>query len=254
MAKTYEAMMKAEEEARKKQDDRGSSSGTQGPSTVDHGLGSSSDGLSSEEYHRLKLNLLGTNSDRKIKSILFSSPTEGEGTSTILSGFAMSLADQGEKVLLIDANSRSPSLHRTFDIGMENGLSDLLLLKSTLKEVIKGTDFKNLFVITVGTLGDGLSVSGRGLFASNSLDSHIAKLRQEMDWVLLDGPPINHFDEGLTLAGKVDGVVMVVEAEKTRWEVAQAAKQRLEDSGAKILGVVLNKRRFYIPNWVYKTL
>jgi Mrp family chromosome partitioning ATPase len=75
-----------------------------------------------------------------------------------------------------------------------------------------------------------------------------------MDWVLFDAPPVNHFDEGLALSGMVDGVVMVIQAEKTRWEVAQSAKQRLEDSGGRILGVVLNKRKFYIPKWLYETI
>ena len=283
MAKTYEAMMKAEEEARKKKaegapstETHGPSAPDRGPSTVNRGLPSAPDrgpstesrglssdsrgpstvdrGLSLDEYYRLKQNILRSSQNGKIKSLLFLSPTGGEGATTVLTQFAMALAGQGEKVLLVDANFRSPSLHQQFHLEMENGLTDLLLQKSTLQQVIKETGLRNLSVITSGGLGGGPSSSDRGPFPLNGLDPHLQKMEEEADWVLFDGPPVNHFDEGFALSGKVDGVVMVLQAEKTRWEVAQDAKQRLEDSGGKILGVVLNKRKFYIPKWIYKTL
>jgi protein-tyrosine kinase len=271
MAKTYEAMMKAEEEARKKQadgspptGDRGlSSASVRGPLTVDRELSSDID-----EYYRLKHNILRSCESGKIKSLLFLGPTGGEGVTTVLVEFAMALAAQGEKVLLIDANFQFPSLHERFRLGSENGLAELLLQKCALKDVIKGSGVDNLSVITSGTVDHGpsfsnrgpwtvdrgLPSSGRGLFPFNSLDLHLQKMKEEADWVLFDGPPVTHVDEGIALAAKVDGVVMVVQGEKTRWEVAQAAKQRLEDSGGKILGVVFNKRKFYIPKWLYKTL
>jgi capsular exopolysaccharide synthesis family protein len=269
MAKTYEAMIKAEEEAQKKQADRGLSSSPgrgpstvdrglplpdRGPSTVDRGLPLPDRGLPLDEYYRLKLNILRANPDGKIKSLLFLSPTGGEGATTVLVEFAMALAGQGEKVLLVDANFRSPSLHQQFHLEMENGLTDLLLGKAKLSEVIQKTSLDTLWVITVGTLHRGPSTVDRRLFPSNALDPHLQKMKEEADWVLFDAPPVNHFDEGLALSGKVDGVVMVLQAEKTRWEVAQSAKQRLENSGGKILGVVLNKRKFYIPKWLYRTL
>ena len=155
---------------------------------------------------------------------------------------------------------------------MENGLTDLFLQRRTLKDVIKSTGFNNLSVITSGApvngpSSSGLSSTGRGpstesrrLVSSGrglstvDCELFLPEMKEEADWVLFDGPPVNQLDEGLALSGKVDGVVMVLQAEKTRWEVAQAAKKRLEDSGGKILGVVLNKRKFYIPKWIYKTL
>lgn len=264
MAKTYEALLKAEDEAKKKQADGAPPTGDRGlpsapdrgPSTVDRGQS-----FDLDEYYRLKQNILRSSQNGKIKSLLFLSPTGGEGASTVLAEFAMSLAGQGEKVLLIDANFRSPSLHERFHLGSENGLAELLLGKSALSQVIQKTSLDTLWAITVGTLNRGpstvdrgLSSSGRGLFPLNALDAHLQKMKDAADWVLFDAPPVNQFDEGLALSGKVDGVVMVLQAEKTRWEVAQAAKQRVEESGGKVLGVVLNKRKFYIPKWIYKTL
>jgi capsular exopolysaccharide synthesis family protein len=254
MAKTYEALMKAEEEARKKQAVGGPPTESHGPSTVDRGLSSPGRGPSTvdhglplEEYHRLKLSILRMGKEEKIKTLLFSSPTKGEGASTVLADFGIFLAGQGEKVLLVDANLRSPSLHQRFHLEMENGLAELMLGKAKLPEVVKKTTLENLWVIPSGT-----AHSNPPFF--KSLESHVHTMREGVEWLLFDAPPINHFDEAVALLEKVDGVVMVLQAEKTRWEVAQSAKQRLEDSGGKILGVVLNKRKLYIPRWLYRTL
>jgi len=202
-----------------------------------------------EEYHRMKHTMLSSN-PKKIKTVLFSSSTEGEGTSTVLINFATTLASEGSKVLLVDANLRNPSLHSLFNLEKKNGLTDLLLGKSTLEGVIKKTQTNNLSVITSG-IPHSVPFS---LYESNSLDSLIEEMKAQFDWVLFDSPPINSYNDSSALAAKMDGVIMVVQAEKTRWEVAQSAKQRIENDKVKILGAVLNKRKMYIPEWAYKRL
>jgi Mrp family chromosome partitioning ATPase len=72
--------------------------------------------------------------------------------------------------------------------------------------------------------------------------------------VLINFPPVNLNNDAISMAGLMGGVVMVVEADKTRWEVAQRAKRRLEDDGGKILGVILNRRTMHIPEWLYRML
>jgi Mrp family chromosome partitioning ATPase len=79
-------------------------------------------------------------------------------------------------------------------------------------------------------------------------------MREQFDYVILDGPPLPRFSEIRVICAKVDGVVLVVKAGKTKREVALRAKKELEDAGGKILGVVINRRRFYIPEWIYKRL
>ena len=79
-------------------------------------------------------------------------------------------------------------------------------------------------------------------------------MKPYFDWVLFDSPCIHSCNDASTLAAKMDGVVMVVQAEKTRWEVAQSAKERIESEKIKILGAVLNKRKMLIPAWAYKIL
>ena len=89
---------------------------------------------------------------------------------------------------------------------------------------------------------------------SKSLDSCIKEMKAQADWVLFDSPPINSFNDAIALATRIDGVIIVVEAERTKWEVALRAKQRIEGISGNILGVVLNRRRLYIPNWLYRRL
>lgn len=259
MARTSEAIKKAEQEGQQKRVDRGEGLNDGRPWTNDRRL-------ILEEYYGIKHNILNLNSGQRIKTILFSSSNKGEGNSTVLIQFSLTLASEGERVLLVDANLRDPSFHKIFNLERENGLTELILGRSTLDEVIKKTRFNNLFVITSGILSRGPSLD-RGpltvdyglfnpsaLFESDSLDSHIENMKKQADWVLFDSPPINSFNDSIALAHRVDGVVMVVEAEKTRWEVAQSAKQRVESGNGKILGIVLNKRRYYIPEFIYKRL
>ena len=103
------------------------------------------------QLHQLKYNLLSINSGSKIRAVLFSSCTEGEGTSTVLVDFAGTLAANGEKVLLVDANLRTPSLHSALRVEMDNGLTDLLLGRCTLSEAIRETGVPNILVIPGGT-------------------------------------------------------------------------------------------------------
>jgi Mrp family chromosome partitioning ATPase len=86
------------------------------------------------------------------------------------------------------------------------------------------------------------------------LVSAIEQIEEQYDWILFDSPPINSCNDSSALASKMDGVVMVVQAENTRWEVAQRAKEQIENDKVKILGVVLNRRKLYIPEWAYKLL
>lgn len=203
-----------------------------------------------EEYHRMRQTLLSANTSEKTKTLLFVSPTRGEGTSTVLTNFAITLATGGDRVLVVDANHRNPSLHNILNVEKKGGLTELLHDEYHIKAVIKKTQIKNLSVITSGIpLSNPFSI-----FESTTSDHLIGQMKTRADWVLFDSPPINVYNDSSALAAKMDGVVMVVQAEKTRWEVAQSARQRIENSKAKILGVILNRRKLHIPEWAYKML
>ncbi len=249
MAKTFEALMKAEKEDQIRPDEAKTfelKPRAKPLMPVEFKLPHQI----AEEYHRLKQQLLSSVADSKIKTLLFSASTEGEGTSTVLSNFAITLASDGDKVLVIDANLRSPTLHDLFSLDKKGGLTELLLGDKSLKDVIKQTNLKNLSVITSGIPHS----NPFAIYESQLLDSVIEQLEAQYDWILFDSPPITTCNDSTSLAGKVDGVVMVVQAENTRWEVAQSAKERINNGKANILGVVLNKRKMHIPNWAYKLL
>jgi len=249
MAKTFDALKKAEKENKMRFSETNAfgrtslhrpyiPSGFKLPTQVE------------EEYHRMKHSIMGSDTERRIKTILFSSPSEGEGNSTVLLNFAITLASEGEKVLLVDANLRNPALHDIFTLDKEVGLTELLTGENTLKDVIKKTALDNLAVITSGIPNSNPSA----IFTTQSLGSSLEQMKTQADWVLFDSPPINAYNDASSLASKMDGVVMVVEAEKTRWEVVQSARQHIENGKLKILGVILNRRKFHIPDWAYKML
>jgi len=204
-----------------------------------------------EECQRMKLLLQTAKADEKVKTIVFSSSLQGEGTSTVLINFAKTVAATGESVLLVDANLRKPTLHEAFNIEQSWGLSDLLQGKSSVNDIIKKTKIPNLSVITCGSPNRPNPLA---MFLDDSIDAFIGEIKEQADWVLFDTPPLNSYNGAISLAAKTDGVVLVVEAEKTRWEVAQKACRQLEEGGIRVLGAVLNRRKMYIPDWFYNRL
>ena len=153
-------------------------------------------------------------------------------------------------MLLVDANLRSPSLHAALNVGRDNGFTDLILGRSTLARVIKETKLPNLSVISSGTPHPG-PIS---LLESDCLEAYVADMKEKVQWILFDAPPLARFMDAIVLAPRVDGVVMVVEAEETRWEVAEASRQRIIQGNGNVLGAVLNKRRYPVPDWFYKRM
>ena len=130
------------------------------------------------------------------------------------------------------------------------GVTELVRGDNSLADTIKKTEIQNLHIITNGIPHSNPS----SVLESKLLESIIAQMNDQADWVLFDCAPINSFNDSSTLAAKVDGVMMVVEAKNTRWEVAQSAKERIEGDKVKLLGVVLNRRKMYIPDWAYRLL
>jgi capsular exopolysaccharide synthesis family protein len=202
-------------------------------------------------YEALKTNILARYPGQAIKTILFSGTIHGDGASTTAINFATTLDRTCRlKVLLIETNLRAPSLHAAFRIEPERGLSDLVSNGDKPDFYIKKVKPGNLSVVTAGSKLTG-AVS---LFESDRFNEFLTSVRVVFDYIILDGPPIPSFSEARVLCPKVDGVVLVIEAGKTREQVAVWAKKELEEAGGKVLGVVLNKRKFYIPEWISKRL
>lgn len=204
-----------------------------------------------EGCDRLKNNILSLNSAGGIKTIMVASSVVGEGCSTIASNLALSLSkDSSLKVLLIDGNLRNPNLKRMFDLDNDKGISDVILKDVEISDVLKKTTVPNLMVMTSGIS----SGSPSEVFESQKIKSFITKLKNEADFLIFDSAPVTVFPDSHILASQMDGIVFVVHAGKTRWEVAENAKKQLEMAQAKIIGVALNRKKYVIPDLLYNRL
>ena len=202
-------------------------------------------------YEDLKTNLLAYHHNKSIKTILFLGTTRGNGASTTAINFATTLSRDGRhNVLLIEANLRNPSLHEVFHVDPDLSLSGFSTTGNKAASGIKKVGPENLYVVTPGSKFAG-PVS---LFESQRFWEFLKTMRTEFDYVVLDGPPLPSFSESKVICNKVDGVVMVIESGKTRKQVALRAKKDVEQAGGTVLGVVINKRKYHIPKWIYRRL
>lgn len=204
-----------------------------------------------ERYEDLKANLLTRYPKKSLKVILFNSTSQGSGCSTSAATFAATLArDSQIKVLLIDTNLRTPGLHRLFKIPHAPGLSDIFNNGVKTSPKIRQVGPKNLYLLPCGEIYSGATA----LFENSRFDKFLTMTRERFDHIILDAPPVPRFSESQILCAKVDGVVLVIESGKDRRQVALMAKKELEEAGGKLLGVVLNRRKYYIPEWIYRRL
>ena len=202
-------------------------------------------------YEDLKANLISYHHGKSVKTILFLGTTHGDGSSTTAINFATTLARDGRhNVLLIEANLRNPSLQEVFDVDPDQSLSGFSTNGNKAASGLKKVGPENLYVVTPGSKSSG-PVS---LFESQRFWEFLKTMRTEFDYVVLDGPPLPSFSESKVICNKVDGVVMVIESGKTRKQVALRAKKDIEQAGGTLLGVVLNKRKYHIPKWLYRRL
>lgn len=204
-----------------------------------------------ESYEALKVNLWTRHADKSMKVILMVGTTERCGVSTTAANFAASLAQQAHtKVLLMDANVRSPRRPFFATSAEERGaginLERLLSNPSALRDPAPGSS--NLYMLPSGTkCSMPLSI-----FQSEAFDQFLGKVREFFDYVIIDAPPLAGYPETVLLSRKADGVILVIESEKTRKQSALFAKKQIETAGGKLLGVVLNRRKYRVPHWLYK--
>ena len=196
-------------------------------------------------------NLAAVLPDSNMKIIQFIGSREGEGTSTVVREFARVSALKFNKlVLLLDTDQRHPSQHAFLNIDPKYGWQDVVQDNTLMDKALYQIGDTRLFLCP-SSQNPGRSSQ---IFSPLQMDVFLKKMRQRFDLVLVDSQPAILSTDGLALSSKVDGVVLVVEAEKTRWPVVQTAKENILRNGGKILGIVLNKRRFYIPEFIYKRL
>lgn len=190
----------------------------------------------SEQFRTVRTNINFSMPDKELKTLLFTSSSPGEGKSTSAANMAIVFAQEGKKVLLIDADMRKPTMHYTFHTTNTTGLSSLLAKQSTIEDVTKDTDIEGLYLITCGPIPPNPAE----LIGSNSMDMLIGELSSRYDLVVFDAPPLLSVADAQILSNKCDGTILVINSGVTEKENAIKAKEALVSAKATILGILMN--------------
>lgn len=195
-----------------------------------------------EAYRQLRTSMLLSRGRGGLKSLLFTSSVPGEGKTTMAVNTAISLSKTGALVLLIDADLRKPRLHKIFGLENEIGLSTILSEELEGLEALKTVEHLEKNKLDVLTSGPVMPDSAE-LLSSVEMRRLMATFHHTYDFVVIDSPPIAYFADGVLLSALVDGVVLVVTSGESTRETVRHSQQLLQDAGAHIYGVVLNKAK-----------
>ncbi|KAB7708162.1 polysaccharide biosynthesis tyrosine autokinase [Bacillus aerolatus] len=192
----------------------------------------------SEQFRTIRTNIQFINGDKKSNKLLITSPGKEEGKSTTAANIAVSMAQQGEKVLLIDGNLRNPSIHSTFETLNVSGLTDVLMGEAIFEEAVYSSKIENLDILTSGAI----SSNPAELLASQMMKQLLQKVSPLYETILIDSPSVLEVTDPKIIANLCDGVVLVVRQDKTNIENAFESKKVLEYAKAQIVGVILNEK------------
>jgi capsular exopolysaccharide synthesis family protein len=196
-----------------------------------------------EAYRALRTNIQFASPDRPVHTILATSTRPDDGKSTTIANLAITFATSGSPTVLVDADLRRPHLHRMFDLSNDSGLT------TWVGEVARAnSDAASVSLPLQATMVPGLKVLTSGpvppnpaeILASQRVAELLSLLKEAADYVLIDSPPIIAVTDAAVLAPRVDGVLLVVNAGKTRRDLAVKARDMLRQVNATLLGVVLN--------------
>lgn len=215
----------------------------------------SPDHPSSEAYRTLRTNVTFVNAEeRALQVLLVTSPGPGEGKSTTAANLAITLAQQGTRVLLVDADLRRPLVHRAFSLVQEPGLTDVLVGTAHPREAIRPNVVPKLDVLPAGALPPNPSE----LLGSPTMHRLLAQLRTEYQTIVFDSPPALAVTDAAVLGAAADAVILVLRAGETEEVAAQRALEQLRRVQARVAGTVLNgvekdSDRYYNYYTYYRT-
>jgi len=205
----------------------------------------------SESYRMIRTNILYSQTEEPIKTILVSSPGPGEGKTTTVTNLAITFANLGKETLLLDTDLRRPVIHRVFEINRDPGICHYLSGNETdFNTIIRETEIPNLFIVPAGISPPNPSE----LLGSKRMKSLIAQLKLEWDIILFDSPPITAVTDATMISTETDSMVLVVKAGSTIKESLTRALQSLQGVNTNLTGAVLNsvsKRSSYDSYYYY---
>jgi len=199
-----------------------------------------------ECYRQLRTALLLSSAGHAPRTLLFTSSQPAEGKTTTCVNVAISLAQTGAAVLVVDADLRRPRVHKIFGLKNNAGLCHYLVGDCDLSSLIQ-LALPNLYVLPVGPLPPNPAE----LLGSAKMRQMIDALAENFDYVVIDSPPVSSFADSMILSSMVEGVIIVVKGGVTQREMAQRTKAHLQTVGAKILGVVINHVKLQPHDYYY---
>lgn len=191
--------------------------------------------IDAEAYRSLRSNIEYSSFDDEYRAIVITSSVPGEGKSTTSGNLALSLAQSGNKVLLVDCDMRKPSIHKKFKISNMSGTAELLLRKESFEDVANFYN-ENLTIITAGKIPPNPSE----MLSSRAMTAFIKEMKKEFKYIILDTPPLQAVTDAQVLSTKADGVLLVVRAGSTKREMVLNSVDLIKKVHGKIIGTVLN--------------
>ncbi|MFB5662699.1 CpsD/CapB family tyrosine-protein kinase [Alteribacillus sp. HJP-4] len=201
----------------------------------------------SEQYRTIRTNIQYASVDNKVQLLLITSPGPGEGKSTTVANLAVTMAQQGKRTLIIDADLRKPTVHYTFRSMNTIGLTNLLIHQSGFKEVVQETEIDNLEIMSSGPVPPNPAE----LLSTKKMEQVINEAKQIYDIIIFDAPPVIPVTDAQVLASACDGCILVVKAGQTDKQDGQKAKELLEKAKANLLGTILNQRKSLNKQYYY---
>lgn len=200
---------------------------------------------SAEAFRTLRTNLIFSQAVQSLRTIVITSPSPQDGKTTTAANLAVTFAQQGMRVLIVDCDLRRARLHKLFHAPREPGLTQLMLGQATQDQVVQSTMVDNLSFLPAGTHPPNPSE----LLGGPQMRATLERLGREYDILILDTPPIHAAADALILGSQSDGVILVLRAGHTDRQVAQDAVQRLSALGVRVVGAVLNDPDHKVPQY-----
>jgi capsular exopolysaccharide synthesis family protein len=191
-----------------------------------------------EAYRTLRTNIEFASVDAPTRTLVVTSPSQGEGKTTTVANLAVAFAQAGKRTLVLDTDLRRPGIHRIFDLPNAHGLTSLLRADDvSVTALVHGTEQDGLQVLTSGPLPPNPAE----LLGSQRFRAVLKRLADEFEVVILDSPPVQAVADAAILASMTDGTLYVVEAGRTRRGHARHGREALAKADARVLGSVLNR-------------
>ena len=192
----------------------------------------------SEQYRTIRTNIQFSMVDQEVKTLACTSAMPSDGKSTTIANLAVTIAQQGQKVLLVDADLRRPTIHQIMEVKNQYGLTSLLTKRESPEVAILPTHrANNLYILPSGPIPPNPSE----LLGSKMMEDLIMELSKVYDLILFDTPPVLAVTDAQVLGSRCDGVIIVIRSQQTEKKYLVKAKELLDRTNVNAIGVVINE-------------